>query len=253
MRGFLQTALLVAAAGAVAKRGFVATGCSGDCSDPQLLSSAGWYYGYNVGDPYTPAEPSRFTPMHWCLSALNASVPAGTNETFMMGFNEPNLSSQCNMSAQSVAQAWGTVMARWPSSLLVSPATAGNGSQWFDEFFAACKDLYGPTGCRIAHVAVHDYSCEAPSTMGYLQYIHDRYGLPVWLTEFSCEDAAGKRPMADQLTYMKAIIPQLDAAPFVYRYAWMSARDPAGLRGLVAVGGDGKPALTQLGELYNSL
>ena len=49
----------------------------------------------------------------------------------------------CNTDAKVVAAAWGTVMKNWSSSTLVSPATAGDGVSWFDEFFAACKQLYG--------------------------------------------------------------------------------------------------------------
>lgn len=73
------------------------------------------------------------------------------------------------------------------------------------------------------------------------------------MTEFSCGDGAQHSPTKDHIAFMKAIVPLLDAAPFVARYAWMSARDGNGLRGLVEVGSDGKPQLTELGQLYNSL
>lgn len=69
-------------------------------------------------------------------------------------------------------------MKMWPDAKLVSPATAGNGTQWFDEFFAACKSLYGPTGCRISYLAAHDYSCMPTTTMTYLQGLYQRYGYP---------------------------------------------------------------------------
>ena len=45
--------------------------------------------------------------------------------------------------------------------------------------------------------------------------------------------------------------PLLDAADFVFRYAWMSARDASGRRGLVETV-DGKARLTELGEVWNS-
>ena len=134
----------------------------------------------------------------------------------------------------------------WKDSVLVSPATAGDGTSWFDEFFAECKTLYGPTGCNISYVAVHDYSCTASTTMKYLKSIHDRYGYPVWLTEFSCGDGAAGRPTSDHLKFMKEIVPQLDAADYVYRYAWMSAHSSN--RGLVDAG-----KLTELGQVYNTL
>lgn len=38
-----------------------------------------------------------------------------------------------------------TVMSNHPESMLVSPATAGNGLPWFDQFFGNCTALYGGT------------------------------------------------------------------------------------------------------------
>jgi hypothetical protein len=86
--------------------------------------------------------------------------------------------------------------------------------------------------------------------MAYLQAVHARYGLPVLLTEFACGSLHHKRPVAEELALMKALVPLLEAAPFVARYSWMSARDTDGLRNLVEADGSG---LTELGQLYISL
>jgi hypothetical protein len=239
------------------KRGFVADGCkSASCTDFSLLSSAGWFYAYNPADPFsTPSSPStihpEFVPMHWCTRGLaNASIPAGTNATFLLGFNEPNNLHNCNMSPLEIATAWATVLELWAAtSLLVSPATAGDGLPWLDQFFGNCTKLYGPRGCQVAHVAVHDYSCDAQQTMAYLTSVHARYKLPVWLTEFSCGDGAQHKPTADHIKYMREVFPLLDAAPFVYRYAWMSAGSAN--RGLVN-GSAGAQTLTAVGEAFNA-
>ena len=97
-------------------------------------------------------------------------------------------------------------------------------------------------------MAVHYYSCTPSETMDYLKSMHQRYGYPIWLTEFSCGDGAAGKPTSDHLKFMKDIVPQLDAADFVYRYSWMSAHDSRGLRGLVDGG-----KLTELGQVYNTL
>ena len=62
-----------------------------------------------------------------------------------------------------VAEAWKTVMDRFEGSntTLVSPATAGNGIEWYDQFFGNCTEMYGPKGCRIGMLATHD--CEGCS------------------------------------------------------------------------------------------
>jgi hypothetical protein len=51
----------------------------------------------------------------------------------------------------------------------------------------------------------------------YLQMLNERYGYPVWLTEFSCGDGAQGNPTSKHLAFMKEIFPMLDAAPFVFR------------------------------------
>ena len=102
------------------------------------------------------------------------------------------------------------------------------------------------------YLAAHDYSCTPTSTMAYLKQLHERYGYKVWLTEFSCGDGAQKRPTADHLSFMREILPLLDAADYVFRYSWMSVHDGRGLRGLVEKGADGKPRLTELGRVWNS-
>lgn len=249
---------LISAAGS-AKRGFVADGCTGpSCQDVALLGdSIGWYYAYNPQDPYASSSgsggfPELFVPMHWCFTGLNASLPSGVNSTYLLGFNEPNNLHNCNKSPEQAAVAWATVLQRWGdgSTQLVSPATAGNGIPWLDQFFGNCTALYGKKGCQLSHVAVHDYSCTASSTMSYLKSIYDRYNLPVWLTEFSCGDGAAAKPMAQHLAFMKEIVPLLDAAPYVYRYSWMSAN--GGQRALF----EGTPpsmGLSPVGQLYKDL
>jgi len=161
----------------------------------------------------------------------------------------PNNAHNCNQPPLAIAKAWATVVELWgATSTLVSPATAGDGLPWLDQFFGNCTALYGAKGCQVSHVAVHDYSCNAATTMAYLKTVHERYKMPVWLTEFSCGDGAAGKPTADHIAYLKEVLPLLDAADFVYRYAWMSASSAN--RGLVA-GTAGAQVLTAVGKAYN--
>lgn len=244
------------------KRGFVADGVS-NCDTPLLLNTSGWYYDYNQANPYRKAglkgdcarvnatDQHRFAPMDWCLSSVEKPVPADVDKSYFMGFNEPNNRHNCNTDAATVAKAWGRVMALHPTAKLVSPATAGNGIEWYDDFFGNCTKLYGAAGCRISYLATHCYSCTPSSTLKYLKELHDRYKYPVWLTEFSCGDHADGRPTAKHLEFMKDVLPLLDKADFVFRYSWMSARDKSGMRGLVEDGPDGQVRLTELGHVWN--
>jgi len=245
------------------KRGFVADGAQ-SCDTPLLLNVSGWYYGYNVNNPYRSStlkgdcaranatDKKRFVPMNWCLSSMHKAVPADVDDSIFMGFNEPNNLHNCNTDAETVAKAWATVMQLHPNSELVSPATSGNGIKWYDEFFSNCTHLYGPKGCNVSYLATHDYSCTPSSTLAYLKQLHERYGKKVWLTEFSCGDHAQGRPMAEHVEFMKAVLPLLDGADYVARYSWMSARDASDRRGLVETDAQGTVKLTELGQIWNS-
>jgi len=249
-------------AGARPKRGFVANVCAGPaCADWSLLANAtAWYYGYEVSSPYCGAagacaSAGAFVPMPWCLSHTGDAFPAYVNRSgLLLGYNEPNFPTQCNKSAAAVAAAWPALSARWPApGALASPGVALDGTQWLDDFFANCTALHGAGGCRVDAIAAHDYSCDAPATLAYLQRLSARYARPTLLTEFACGSVNHKRPVPEQLAFMAAVVPLLDAAPFVARYAWMSARDPDGLRNLVEVDAGGAQRLSALGRLYVSL
>jgi hypothetical protein len=169
---------------------------------------------------------------NWCLSSVEHEVPADVETTYWMGFNEPNNLHNCHTDAATVAKAWGRVMQLHPHSELVSPATAGNGIPWYDDFFGNCTKLYGSSGCRISYLATHCYSCTPSGTLRYfycyiklissilfpytsapcgicryLKKLYDRYHYKVWLTEFSCGDHADGRPTIDHLKFMKAVLP----------------------------------------------
>lgn len=231
----------------------MADDCHGALCHGNELLNAAWFYAYNPASPYAAAPPDpSFVPMHWCQKGQDAPLPPGTNATFLLGYNEPNLAGQCGLSPADAAKAWAVYLARWGGggTQLVSPATAGNGLPWLDAFMGNCSLLYGAKGCQLSYVAVHDYSCNASSLLGYLKSVHDRYGMGVWLTEFSCGDGRDNKPMAKHLAYMSEVFPLLDAADFVFRYAWMSGSSAN--RGLLT-GSPGNQTLTPVGELFKRL
>ena len=67
----------------------------------------------------------------------------------ILGFNEPNHSDQANMSPETVAHEWIKFQNFYPHNKLVSPAAAPpHTTEWFDKFFAKCKQL----GCRVDYL-----------------------------------------------------------------------------------------------------
>ncbi len=250
--------------GPLCKRGIAANTAPGSALAP-TASAPGvtWWYNWALtGSGNDPAI--EFVPMVWGSSNANSALPAGAH--FVLGFNEPNFTSQSHLTPQQAAAAWPSIQvhAKAAGIPLVSPAVNYCGSAsdssgcttstitdpytWLKDFFAACS------GCKVDYVAVHWYNCDLPSLRAYLEGNLDaggglqgftQFGKPIWLTEFSC---GGSSSVAEQQAYMKAAVPYLEANPHVARYSWFSAGP---IPNAELVNGDG--TLTDLGETYVGL
>ncbi|MFO0583873.1 MAG: glycoside hydrolase family protein [Anaeromyxobacter sp.] len=228
-----------------------------DALGPQVS----WYYNWSThpGAALTGAE---FVPMVWGkiaaadVPAIEAAIPAGAK--YLLGFNEPNFKTgQANLSPAEAADLWPLLekIADDRGLLLVAPAVNYCGGAcwetdpvaWLDAFFAACA---ARGGCRVDHVAVHAYVCYGGALGWYLDRFQ-KYGKPLWLTEFSCADEASRKGSTKgQADYMAEAVPLLEGRADVFRYAWFIGRsdpvDPAWPVDLL--GADGK--LTWLGQAY---
>lgn len=83
------------------------------------------------------------------------------------------------------------------------------GLWWLDEFKNIC------TNCKINFIGVHAYACNATKIMDQLRMVHQRYHRRVWLTEFACP---WSHDPSEQIELLRDLLPQLEAAPWVYRY-----------------------------------
>jgi hypothetical protein len=176
LRALLLLSGCALCAAASPKRGYVADDCRGEKCNGNVLTNAAWFYAYNPASPYSLNPPDgSFVPMHWCESGQDAPLPAGTNATFLLGYNEPNLKGQCGLAPADAAKAWAVYLKRWGggATQFVSPATAGNGIPWLDGFIGNCSALYGAAGCQLSYIAVHDYSCNATNLLTYLKSVSD--------------------------------------------------------------------------------
>lgn len=97
-------------------------------------------------------------------------------------FNEPDISSQANISPQEAVAAWKTHMQPFAGKAkLCSPAVSNgpNGQPWLDQFMKLCN------GCTVDCIAFHIYD-SATNIAYFKQYITEmgtRYGKPTWVTE----------------------------------------------------------------------
>lgn len=99
-------------------------------------------------------------------------------------FNEPDLSSQANLSPADAASAWKTYIQPFAGKAkLCSPAitngAAPMGTAWLDSFLSACS------GCTIDCIAIHIYDSATNIAyyQSYISGIGSKYGKPVWVTE----------------------------------------------------------------------
>jgi hypothetical protein len=87
----------------------------------------------------------------WTTNA-NAAIAAGA--THILGFNEPDLNSQSNLTPSAAAAAWKTYIQGYAGKAkLVTPAITNGappsmGTGWLDSFMSACS------GCTFDAIAV---------------------------------------------------------------------------------------------------
>ena len=145
-------------------------------------------WGYNWGQS-SGSIGHDYVPMLWGASSSftnawssNAKAAIAGGSTHLLGFNEPDLSSQSNLTASAAAAAWKTNMQPFAggSVKLVSPAVTNGGGetglQWMKEFLGNC------TSCQIDAVALHWYSSSASDLQNHVQQAWADFGKPIWIT-----------------------------------------------------------------------
>ncbi|CAM9829561.1 unnamed protein product, partial [Chrysoparadoxa australica] len=119
-----------------------------------------------------------------------------------------------------------------------------SGVSYISDFLAACVE------CRVDAIAVHSFTCNVEFLNEQL-FAYQQFGLPIWLTEFSCADDPGLADAAGQLTYMQETLPYLEANPNIQRYSWFTGRvRPDYTPEVALLAGTG--VLTPLGNFYSS-
>jgi hypothetical protein len=238
------------------KRG-LAYGANSPADLAALSPGVGWWYNWalapdkGVASAYQAAG-FEYVPMVWGSSTVpTASAAITGDEKFLLTFNEPDFNSQANLTPQQAAALWPQIeqTAAAHKLAIVSPALnyCGGGCNetnpfdWFDAFFAACKD------CKVDYLAVHWYACTKDALTNYIGMMK-KYGKPIWLTEFACLDG-GNTALETEQTYMRDALTYLESEPAVVRYSWFTGRFPK-TSTIDLLGADGQ--LTALGQQYVS-
>lgn len=205
------------------------------CSDIDDLKGE-WHYNWL---PETDCDQKTFVPMIWSDYFVTEDYLSGLPDgDYLLGFNEPDIYSQANMTVEEALDLWSDLEAT--GKLLGSPATSftTGGKEWLADFMAEEP--------QVDFMAIHWYgNCSnTDSIEEYIQYINDQYGLPIWITEFSCYNKTEE----ENLVFMKEVLPVLESVSEVERIAWFANRTNAeAYAGTALIDGEN---LTSLGEEY---
>ncbi|EMC95804.1 glycoside hydrolase family 128 protein, partial [Baudoinia panamericana UAMH 10762] len=151
----------------------------------------------------------------WNADAASA-IKSGSE--YLFSFNEPDLSTQANMSPQQAVTAWKTYMEPFAGQAkLCAPAvTNGGGAMgltWLANFLSLCS------GCTIDCVNIHWYDSYS-NTAYFKSHVDNATTIggnrPVFVSEFGTTDGT-----ADQISgFLETVMPYMDSNDNVAGYAY---------------------------------
>lgn len=226
----------------IARRGW-----SGSRADHQSLARTYWNYEWEpTGNSRTNHE---FVPMikgsgqnkefRW------EEVRVRGGQTHFLAFNEPELSSQGNLTVDEAIALWPK--AQQNGLRLGSPGRTdgNNGNNWLSSFMEKAEDK----GYRVDYVCVHNYNKKtAASLKSFLDAEFAKYGKPIWLTEFQRHNNDNPTN-ADHEAYLSEVIPMLESLDYLERYAYFDF-NTGGVTSATATLFDNGPVLNAKGAAY---
>ncbi|KAL6245258.1 hypothetical protein RBB50_008033 [Rhinocladiella similis] len=147
----------------------------------------------------------------------------GIKTEALLGFNEPEINDQANLSVDSAADLWRhLVSAKRKFGLrLGSPGMSSDVSRsvpWLTKFLSR---LNGEDG--IDFLVVHWYGPRFEDFRTFLEHMHSTFNLPVWVNEFACSTMGNNNGEASQdevVAFMNEALPWLDQCEWIERYAY---------------------------------
>jgi len=177
-----------------------------------------WVWNWGTDPPVFPGIES--VPAVWDASYIGK--PLGGNSKWLIGFNEPDIGNQANMTPEAAAMAWRKLEATYPDRKLASPQTIFGAAGWLTEFRETYMALYGQPP-KLDALAIHTYI--GNSAADYIAQVRSyidlakAWGIPeVWVTEWALGhgmDRTQRETMAEMAEY----VAWLEAEPMITRYA----------------------------------
>jgi len=225
----------------------VASGVYADRGDAGRLAAVGasWTYDWSAESALRSSR-VEFVPMLWgagsvtdaTIDRLAADRRAG-RARHLLGFSEPDLGAQANMSPADAIRLWPRLEAtglRLGSPAVASVHTASQSDRtktWLEDFMGRAK----AQGRRVDFIALHFYGDPTdPASVRWIERdirrVHERWGLPIWVTETGALQTwkwQGARPHARPTparmrAHLRRTKRMLDRLPYVERWAWFMDR-----------------------------
>lgn len=246
------------------KRG-IAYGYHSEADLAAISPSVTWWYNWSHSPDSKVALVFQnyemdFVPMTWNNSfneaGLRAFYGSHPEAKFLLGFNEPNFTTQANMTPSQATAAWPRLekIAKDFGLKIVGPAvnyadkpvtengvTYTDPIAYLDAFFTACPN------CQVDYIAVHNYMCYAGALSGDINR-YKKYKKPIWLTEFACWDQPSIT-LDMQKSYMMGAIDYLENDTSIFRYSWFNG-NRSGNYPYLDLFKTQSGQLTDLGKLY---
>ncbi|MCD7973782.1 MAG: glycosyl hydrolase [Candidatus Azobacteroides sp.] len=201
---------------------------------------------------YTPDPQTGVIPAEATQNSLREYLQAHPSIKYILGFNEPNFTTQAALTPTEAARIWPEIekIADEFGLTIVGPAPNYCGNcveengivysdpvKYYEDFFAACPD------CRVDHIAIHLYM---PGGLETTIEKLKKFNRPIWLTEFNY-NSGGNGTEDDQIRFIVKEFEYLEKEPFIYRYAWFMARSTVTTINLL---GRFEGLLTELGNVF---
>ncbi len=217
-----------------------------------------WYYNWEQkeDEPCSDGRGGEFVPMIWghtgaeqTASSIHSAVQSMATQGYanVLGFNEPDNTSQSNISVATAIGLWPAFAV--PGIRVGSPATSANtnGQSWFKDFM---NRLGSDPSLRADFVAIHWYgwnsgSCDSKASQleSYVEFAEGVAGnRPIWITEWGCLNQSAP-DTATVVAFYKAAVAMFGKHPSIARYAWYPWSTNCELN-------DENGALTELGTAY---
>ncbi|KAG0705356.1 hypothetical protein DFH29DRAFT_293931 [Suillus ampliporus] len=179
-----------------------------------------WVYDWGSTAPsYMENTGMDYIPMQWGADNVEnfaAAVLAQGAKT-ILGFNEPDLCSQSNITPVAAASLWMQYIQPLKANgiRLGGPAVSNgpSGTPWLSQFLGNC------TECTFDFLPLHWYGEGFDNFQNYIWSFHDKFSsCPLWITEFA-STSSNVSEVEDFCTRATAYLDRLD---WIEGFAWFA-------------------------------